>query len=80
MTGYEALGISKSDFHKFAKDGILSFRNGEYLSEKSGSIYYVKDNIQYDITKVPKSVQTDIMLKIKRIYLFETNDTWKNKY
>ena len=80
MTGYEALGISKSDFHKFAKDGILSFRNGEYLSEKSGSIYYVKDNIQYDIDRLPKSVQTDIMLKIKQIYLFETNNKLRNKY
>ena len=80
MTGYDALGISKSDFRKFAKDGKLSFRDGEYLSEKSGSILYVKDNIQYDIDRLPKSVQTDIMLKIKQIYLFETNNKLRNRY
>jgi hypothetical protein len=80
MTGYEAYGISVADFNKMKAGGKLSLRNNEYLKEKDGDIYYTSSKGTYKLSVLTKAEQTEIMLKIKQIYLFETNSKRKNKY
>ena len=78
MTGYDAAGISVMDFRKFAQDGRLSLRNDQYLFDNGGDLYYCDGKSNYLLIRLPKSLQTDIMLRIKYIYLIETNAKHRN--
>jgi hypothetical protein len=80
MTGYEAYGISVSDFNNMKAGGKLSLRNNEFLTESNDIIYYNTPEKKTDLSKLSRAKQTEIMLRIKQIYLFETNSNRKNKY
>ena len=81
MTGYEAYGISVSDFNNMKAGGKLSLRNNEYLKEKDGEIVYISsDGTETLLSIMTRAKQTEIMLRIKQIYLFETNSKRKNRY